>query len=89
MAPEKYVLQLALNKFLPKEIVWRRKFGMSVPITSGRSVRRGPLEDLLGPAALARRGLFRPEYVSELRRGKTCRRNPAPAAGRTLWTLRC
>ena len=88
-ACEKYVLKLALNKFLPKEIVWRRKFGMSVPITEwALGPLAGPLEVLLGPAALARRGLFRPEYVSELRRGQdvpseTRRRR----LGERLWTL--
>ena len=32
-ACEKYVLKLILQKKLPREVVWRRKFGMSVPIT--------------------------------------------------------
>jgi hypothetical protein len=27
------VLKLGLSPHLPREIVWRRKFGMSVPIT--------------------------------------------------------
>ena len=88
-ACEKYVLKLALQKFLPREIVWRRKFGMSVPITDWVL---GPLaatfEDLLGPAALARRGLFRREYVARLRQGQdepneTRRRR----VGERLWTL--
>jgi asparagine synthase (glutamine-hydrolysing) len=88
-ACEKYVLKLALQKFLPREIVWRRKYGMSVPITSWTL---GPLadvlEDLLGPASLARRGFFRPEYVAELRQGKDMpseiRRR---RIGERLWTL--
>jgi asparagine synthase (glutamine-hydrolysing) len=88
-ACEKYVLKLALQKFLPREIVWRRKYGMSVPITSWAL---GPLaatfEELLGPASLARRGFFRPEYVSELREGKDIpseiRRR---RVGERLWTL--
>lgn len=88
-ACEKYVLKLALQKFLPREIVWRRKFGMSVPITEWAL---GPLaktlEDLLGPESLARRGLFRPEYVAELRAGhdvpSEIRRR---RVGERLWTL--
>jgi asparagine synthase (glutamine-hydrolysing) len=88
-ACEKYVLKLALQKFLPREIVWRRKFGMSVPITEWAL---GPLArtlgDLLGPESLARRGLFRPEYVSELRAGhdvpSEIRRR---RVGERLWTL--
>ena len=88
-ACEKYVLKLILQKQLPKEIVWRRKFGMSVPITDWVL---GPLaatmEDLLGPAALARRGLFRNEYVATLRQGhnqpnETRRRR----VGERLWAL--
>jgi asparagine synthase (glutamine-hydrolysing) len=88
-ACEKYVLKLALQRFLPREIVWRRKFGMSVPITEWvLGPLAGVMEDLLGPAAVARRGLFRPEYVAELRRGhdvpSEIRRR---RVGERLWTL--
>jgi len=88
-ACEKYVLKLSLQKFLPREIVWRRKFGMSVPITDWTL---GPLaaqfEDLLGAPALAKRGYFRHEYVDQLRHGhdiasETRRRR----LGERLWTL--
>jgi len=88
-ACEKYVLKLALQKFLPREIVWRRKYGMSVPITDwALGPLAGTLEDLLGPAALARRGLFRPEYLSQLRQGQDVpgeiRRR---RVGERLWAL--
>jgi asparagine synthase (glutamine-hydrolysing) len=88
-ASEKHVLKLALQKALPAEIVWRRKYGMSVPSTDWLL---GPLEnvveDLLGDAALARRGLFQCELVARLRSG-------APLPGETrkrrlgekLWML--
>jgi asparagine synthase (glutamine-hydrolysing) len=70
-ACEKYVLKLALQKHLPREVVWQRKFGMSVPITDWVLGPLAPtLEDLLGPAALAQRGLFRNEYVARLRQGQ-------------------
>jgi asparagine synthase (glutamine-hydrolysing) len=88
-ATEKYVLKLALQKKLPREIVWRRKFGMSVPITEWALGPLAPLlEDLLGPASLGRRGLFREEYVGRLRSGhneaaETRRRR----LGERLWTL--
>lgn len=88
-ACEKYVLKLILQKKLPREIVWRRKFGMSVPITDWVLGPLAPaMEKLLGPAALARRGLFRDEYVSRLRRGQnepneTRRRR----VGERLWAL--
>jgi asparagine synthase (glutamine-hydrolysing) len=88
-ACEKYVLKLALQKHLPREIVWRRKYGMSVPITDWAL---GPLisvmGDLLSPVSLAKRGLFRPEYVLELRAGQDVpgelRRR---RIGERLWTL--
>ncbi|MES2572631.1 MAG: asparagine synthase-related protein [Verrucomicrobiota bacterium] len=88
-ACEKYVLKLALQKSLPREIVWRRKYGMSVPITQwALGPLAGMLEELLGPASLARRGFFRPEYVSELREGRDLpseiRRR---RVGERLWTL--
>lgn len=88
-ACEKYVLKLILQKHLPKEVVWRRKYGMSVPITDwvlGPLART--LEDLLGPRSLANRGLFRNEFVAKLRQGhnepnETRRRR----VGERLWTL--
>lgn len=88
-ATEKFILKLALQRSLPDETVWRRKFGMSVPITDwvlGPLAK--PMEDLLDAASLKRRGLFRPEYVSRLRRGQndpheTRRRR----VGERLWTL--
>jgi len=88
-ACEKYVLKLALQKALPREIVWRRKFGMSVPITDWALGPLAPvLEDLLGPASLARRGLFRPDYVAKLRAGQDVpneiRRR---RVGERLWAL--
>ncbi|PYO00183.1 MAG: hypothetical protein DMD91_11015 [Candidatus Rokuibacteriota bacterium] len=88
-ATEKYVLKLALARHLPPDIVWRRKFGMSVPITEwALGPLAGLLEDLLGPRSLASRGLFRDAYVGRLRRGQndpheTRRRR----IGERLWTL--
>ena len=88
-ASEKYVLKLILQRHLPREIVWRRKFGMSVPVTDWvLGPLAGPLEELLGPASLARRGLFRKEYVEPLRQG---RNDPSETRrrriGERLWTL--
>ena len=95
-ACEKYVLKLAMQKHLPDSIVWRRKFGMSVPVTDWLiGVAGGPpaplaelVADVLGEASLKRRGLFRPEYVAQLLRGvdravETRRRR----VGEKLWTL--
>ena len=88
-ACEKYVLKLILQKRLPKKVVWRRKFGMSVPITDWALGPLAPtIAELLGPAAVARRGLFREDYVARLRSGhndadETRRRR----IGERLWTL--
>ncbi|HSE96873.1 MAG TPA: asparagine synthase-related protein [Blastocatellia bacterium] len=88
-AAEKYVLKLALQRHLPREIVWRRKFGMSVPITDWALGPLAPLmEDLLGSKSLTRRGMFRSEYVERLRQGQnepseTRRRR----VGERLWAL--
>jgi asparagine synthase (glutamine-hydrolysing) len=70
-ACEKYVLKLAMKKRLPEDIVWRKKFGMSVPATD---FVLGPMaalfDDLLGDASLDARGMFRKDFVRTLREGK-------------------
>jgi asparagine synthase (glutamine-hydrolysing) len=88
-ACEKYVLKLAMQKRLPEALVWRRKFGMSVPVTDWLLGPLAPLVDEhLGDAAVRARGLFRPELVRQLREGQdvpseTRRRR----IGEKLWTL--
>jgi asparagine synthase (glutamine-hydrolysing) len=63
----KYVLKRALEKVLPKEVVWRKKAGFGAPI---RSWLRGPLrplvDDLLSEETVKRRGLFRPSEVKRV-----------------------
>ena len=63
----KYILKKALEKVLPREVVWRKKAGFGAPI---RSWLRGPLKplvaDLLSPEVIRKRGLFRPEEVQRL-----------------------
>ena len=60
----KYVLKRALEKVLPKDVVWRKKAGFGAPI---RSWLRGPLKpmiaDLLSEESVRRRGIFRPNEV--------------------------
>jgi asparagine synthase (glutamine-hydrolysing) len=82
-------LKLILQNKLPEEIVWRKKSGMSVPITDWCL---GPLQpllaDLLGPESLEKRGLFRPEYVSALMRGEDHPREiRRRRVGERLWAL--
>jgi len=63
----KYILKRAAEKFLPREVVWRKKAGFGAPI---RSWLRGPLQpmvnDLLSAETIKRRGLFRPEEVKRV-----------------------
>lgn len=63
----KYILKRALEKVLPRDVVWRKKAGFGAPI---RSWLRGPLrplvDDLLSAEVVARRGLFRPQQVKRL-----------------------
>lgn len=88
-ACEKYVLKLAMQKKLPESLVWRRKYGMSVPITDWLLGSMKPLVDeLLGDEAVRRRGLFQVDFVRSLREGhdvpgETRRRR----IGEKLWTL--
>lgn len=88
-ACEKYALKLALQGKLPDSIVWRRKYGMSVPVTDLVS---GPLApfvgEMLSAESVRRRGWFRPELVAALLRGEdrpgeTRRRR----LGERLWAL--
>ena len=63
----KYILKRALEKALPKDVIWRKKAGFGAPI---RSWLRGPLQpminDLLSEETIRRRGLFRPEEVRRI-----------------------
>jgi asparagine synthase (glutamine-hydrolysing) len=88
-AIEKYILKLVLQRHLPREIVWRRKYGMGVPVTEWAL---GPLasimQSLLGPDALERRRLFNPEFVERLRQGQNdARESRRRRIGERLWTL--
>ena len=70
-AAEKYILKLVLQRYLPREIVWRRKYGMSAPVTDWVLGPLAPLiANLLGPEAVRRRNLFRVEFVEQLRQGR-------------------
>jgi len=63
----KYILKRALEKVLPRDVVWRKKAGFGAPI---RSWLRGPLRplvaELLSDEVIMKRGLFRPEEVRRL-----------------------
>jgi asparagine synthase (glutamine-hydrolysing) len=88
-AIEKYILKRVLQRQLPREIVWRRKYGMSVPITDWVLGPLAPvMEELLGPPSLNRRNLFRTEFVEQLRHGRNdAREIRRRRIGERLWTL--
>jgi asparagine synthase (glutamine-hydrolysing) len=88
-AIEKYILKRVLQRDLPREIVWRRKYGMSVPITDWVLGAMAPLmETLLGPASLKRRNLFQPGIVERLLQGQSDpRETRRRRIGERLWTL--
>ncbi len=63
----KYIIKKALEKFLPREVVWRKKAGFGAPIRSWlRGALRPLVAELLSPEAIQKRGLFRPEEVKRL-----------------------
>jgi asparagine synthase (glutamine-hydrolysing) len=63
----KYILKRALEKFLPRDVVWRKKAGFGAPVRSWlRGALRPLVEDLLSEETIRRRGLFRPEEVRRL-----------------------
>ena len=81
----KYVLKRAMEDRLPAEVIWRPKAGFGAPIRSWLVGGLKPMVDeLLSPAAVARRGLFEPSAVQRL-----LRENERGTADRALqiWTL--
>jgi asparagine synthase (glutamine-hydrolysing) len=63
----KYILKKAMEPFLPKEVIHRKKKGFGVPIAKWV---KGPLKelfgDLLSPDRIRREGFLDPSYVSTL-----------------------
>jgi len=63
----KYLLKKVSRKWLPTEIVDRKKAGFPIPIADWfRNQARPFVHDMLSPTALQRRGLFDVNYVSRL-----------------------
>ncbi len=63
----KYILKRAAEKWLPKDIVWRKKAGFSAPVRSWmRNDLDGMLAELLSERAVKQRGLFNHSYVSQM-----------------------
>jgi asparagine synthase (glutamine-hydrolysing) len=65
----KWLLRRVASRVLPREVARRRKQGFEVPIGAWmRGPLRDPLTDYLSPETVRRRGLFRPERVTDLLR---------------------
>jgi asparagine synthase (glutamine-hydrolysing) len=63
----KYILKRALEKFLPHEIVWRKKAGFGAPIRSWlRGALKPMVDELLSAETVRKRGLFQPEAVQRI-----------------------
>jgi asparagine synthase (glutamine-hydrolysing) len=55
----KYILKRAAERYLPREIVWRKKAGFRAPVRAWLvGALRPMVEDLLSPERVRRRGLF-------------------------------
>jgi asparagine synthase (glutamine-hydrolysing) len=63
----KYLLKKVARKWLPAEVIDRKKEGFPMPFSLWfRKECRSFVHDLLSPSALKKRGLFRQEYVQKL-----------------------
>jgi asparagine synthase (glutamine-hydrolysing) len=63
----KYILKRALEKLLPRDVVWRKKAGFGAPIRSWlRGALRPLVDDLLSEETVKKRDLFRPEEVRRI-----------------------
>jgi asparagine synthase (glutamine-hydrolysing) len=65
----KWALRKAMEPMLPHDVIYRPKTGFGVPLRAWmRNELRPMMNDVLSPAAIARRGLFDPAAVEQLRR---------------------
>lgn len=63
----KYILKRALEKVLPRDLVWRKKAGFGAPIRAWlRRPLRPMVDELLSEETIRRRGLFRPDEVRRI-----------------------
>jgi len=81
----KHILKSAMEPFLPKEVIHRKKKGFGVPIAKWV---KGPLKelfgDLLSPDRIGREGFLNPEYVTPLLQDHLGNRKDNR---KQLWTL--
>ena len=87
---EKYVFKKAVERSLPRRVVYRKKAGMGVPLNQWfrHTALLGYATDLLLSKRATERGLFVPEFVQELLRGEGPRNFIGQdRSGELLWML--
>lgn len=63
----KYILKKTMAHVLPKEVLYKKKQGFSIPIKNWLRAELKPLLlDLLSETRIRKRGYFNPEYVNQL-----------------------
>lgn len=85
---EKYILKKAVENWLPLEIVWRKKRGMGVPLTSWCLQHWwSDLGNWLNPRILASQGIWQPDLATRVAFGKLGGLMQGRRIGETLWLL--
>src|ERR1051326_134786 len=81
----KWVLKKAAEAWLPKDVLYRRKRGLSVPVASWiNHGLRAEVDRLLAPEKLRREGLMNEHYVGEL---LAAHRAGRANNGKALWAV--
>jgi asparagine synthase (glutamine-hydrolysing) len=81
----KWVLKKAAERWLPKDVIYRRKRGLSVPIASWiNSGLRDEVDRLLSPARLRAQGLLDEQHVADL---LSAHRSGRANNAKPLWAL--
>jgi asparagine synthase (glutamine-hydrolysing) len=79
------VLKKAAEAWLPKDVLYRRKRGLSVPVASWiNHGLRAEVDRLLAPEKLRREGLVNERYVGEL---LSAHREGRANNGKALWAM--
>ncbi|MBF2067093.1 MAG: asparagine synthase [Calothrix sp. C42_A2020_038] len=85
---EKYILKRAVEEWLPKEIVWRTKRGMGVPLTYWCLHKFWyKLGDWLNPSILRSEGIFQPDIAAKIVSGELSAAITGRRVGEILWLL--
>ncbi len=64
---KKYLLKKAAERLLPKEVIYRRKMGFSVPLVLWfRNEMKNYIRKMLDVTALRKLGYFNPSYISDV-----------------------